>query len=83
MTKRGIYTAPGLETIVCDLHELAQVAREAGIGITWYEPGELLGLDPRRIEEVMDLAANEFIDFNGDPPIQRQLTLDIDPEPRF
>jgi len=58
--------APNLEAIVGKLHELAHAARAAGVGIIWYEPLELRGLDPARVENVMVLAANEFIDFNGD-----------------
>lgn len=78
---QGTDVTPNLEAMVRELHELAESAREAGIGITWYEPGELRGLDPMRVEEVMALAANEFIEFNGALPIQHQLALDIDEAP--
>ena len=66
-----------LETIVRDLHALAQPAREAGICITWYEPNELCGLDPETVEEVMTFAANEFIESNALLP-EHQLSLDMD-----
>ena len=66
-----------LETILRDLHALAQPAREAGICITWYEPNELRGLDPSTVEEVMTLAANEFIESNA-LLLPHQLSLDLD-----
>ena len=65
------------EKILRDLHALALPAREAGICITWYEPNELCGLDPGTVEEVMTLAANEFIESNAPLP-EHQLVLDMD-----
>jgi len=66
-----------LETILRDLHALALPAREAGICITWYEPNELRGLDPDKVEDVMTFAANEFIEANA-PLSDPQLSLDMD-----
>ena len=66
-----------LETILRDLHALAQPAREAGICITWYEPNELRGLDPDTVEDVMTFAANEFIESSAPLP-RYQLSLDMD-----
>ena len=66
-----------LETILRDLHALVLPAREAGICITWYEPSELRGLDPNTVEDVMTVAANEFIESNAPLP-EHQLMLDMD-----
>ena len=52
------------------------------MAISWYEPRELRGLHLDLIEDVMTAAANEFIEFNAELPIQLQLTLEIDDESR-
>jgi hypothetical protein len=66
-----------LETILLDLHALALSAHEAGFCVIWYEPNELRGLDPDTVQNVMTLAANEFIESNATLPA-RQLSLDLD-----
>ena len=65
-----------LETILRDLQALAAPAREAGFSITWYEPSELRGLDPDKVEDVMTSAANEFIESSAPVP-EHQLSLDL------
>ena len=82
MTEQQNARTRSLEEIVCELRALAHAAREAGMAISWYEPRELRGLHLDLIEDVMTAAANEFIEFNAELPIQLQLTLEIDDESR-